>query len=33
MQATSLPSLGILPDEAYLKAHLADGEPWWGLML
>jgi L-alanine-DL-glutamate epimerase-like enolase superfamily enzyme len=30
MQVAALPGLGILPDEAYLKAHLADGEPWWG---
>jgi galactonate dehydratase len=27
---TSLPGLGILPNEEYLKANLADGEPWWG---
>ena len=30
MQVTSLPGLGILPDEGYIKANLADGEPWWG---
>jgi galactonate dehydratase len=30
MQVASLPGLGIMADEAYLKAHLADGEPWWG---
>ena len=30
MQVASLPGLGILPDEGYLKANLADGEPWWG---
>jgi hypothetical protein len=27
---TSLPGLGILLNEEYLKANLADGEPWWG---
>ncbi len=30
MQVASLPGLGILPNEDYLKANLADGEPWWG---
>jgi L-alanine-DL-glutamate epimerase-like enolase superfamily enzyme len=30
MQVSSLPGLGILLDEGYLKANLADGEPWWG---
>jgi galactonate dehydratase len=30
MQVASLPGLGILLDEKYLKANLADGEPWWG---
>jgi galactonate dehydratase len=30
MQVASLPGLGILVDEGYLKANLADGEPWWG---
>ena len=30
MQVASLPGLGILPDEGYLKVNLADGEPWWG---
>ena len=29
MQVASLPGLGILLDEGYLKANLADGEPWW----
>ena len=24
------PGLGIMVDEGYLKAHLAEGEPWWG---
>ncbi len=30
MQVAALPGLGILLDEGYLKANLADGEPWWG---
>jgi galactonate dehydratase len=30
MQVAMLPGLGILPDEGFLKANLADGEPWWG---
>jgi galactonate dehydratase len=30
MQVSSLPGLGILLDQGYLKANLADGEPWWG---
>jgi len=30
MQVASLPGLGILLDEGYLKANLAEGEPWWG---
>jgi galactonate dehydratase len=30
MQVASLPGLGILLDDGYLKANLADGEPWWG---
>jgi len=30
MQVHSLPGLGIMLDEGYLKANLADGEPWWG---
>jgi len=30
MQVASLPGLGILLNEDYLKANLADGEPWWG---
>ena len=27
------PGLGILLDQGYLKANLADGEPWWALRL
>jgi galactonate dehydratase len=30
MQVAALPGLGILPDEGFLKANLAEGEPWWG---
>jgi galactonate dehydratase len=30
MQVSSQPGLGILLDQGYLKANLADGEPWWG---
>ncbi|MGD0965890.1 MAG: mandelate racemase/muconate lactonizing enzyme family protein [Candidatus Acidiferrales bacterium] len=30
MQVASLPGLGILLNEDYLKGNLADGEPWWG---
>jgi L-alanine-DL-glutamate epimerase-like enolase superfamily enzyme len=30
MQVSSLPGLGIVLDQGYLKANLADGEPWWG---
>jgi galactonate dehydratase len=30
MQVASLPGLGILLNDDYLKANLADGEPWWG---
>ena len=30
MQVASLPGLGILLNEDYLKGNLADGEPWSG---
>jgi galactonate dehydratase len=30
MLVASLPGLGILLNEDYLKGNLADGEPWWG---
>jgi L-alanine-DL-glutamate epimerase-like enolase superfamily enzyme len=30
IEVQMLPGLGIVPDEGFLKAHLADGEPWWG---
>jgi hypothetical protein len=30
IEVQMLPGLGIVPDEAFLKANLADGEPWWG---
>jgi galactonate dehydratase len=30
MQVSNLPGLGILLHEDFLKANLADGEPWWG---
>jgi len=30
MQVSWQPGLGILLDEGYLKANLAEGEPWWG---
>jgi L-alanine-DL-glutamate epimerase-like enolase superfamily enzyme len=30
MQVASLPGLGILLNDDYLKGNLADGEPWWG---
>jgi len=30
IQVSGLPGLGILLNEDYLKANLAEGEPWWG---
>jgi len=30
MKVSDVPGIGFLPDNAYLKAHVADGEPWWG---
>jgi galactonate dehydratase len=30
IQLSMLPGLGILLNQDYLKANLADGEPWWG---
>ncbi|HSW48812.1 MAG TPA: mandelate racemase/muconate lactonizing enzyme family protein [Bryobacteraceae bacterium] len=30
MQVASLPGLGILLNDEYMKANLADGETWWG---
>lgn len=30
MKVSTLPGLGIDFDQAYLKAHCAEGEPWWG---
>ena len=30
MQVATLPGLGILLNDDFLKANLADGEPWWG---
>jgi galactonate dehydratase len=30
MKVSNLPGIGFLPNNDYLKAHLADGEPWWG---
>jgi L-alanine-DL-glutamate epimerase-like enolase superfamily enzyme len=30
MEVSSGPGLGVDLDQDYLKAHLADGEPWWG---
>jgi L-alanine-DL-glutamate epimerase-like enolase superfamily enzyme len=30
MKVSNLPGIGFLPDNDYLKAHLAPGETWWG---
>jgi len=30
IQLSTLPGLGITLDQGYLKANLAEGEPWWG---
>jgi len=30
MQVHSMPGLGILLNDDYLKANRAEGEPWWG---
>jgi galactonate dehydratase len=30
MKVSNLPGIGFLPNNDYLKAHVADGEPWWG---
>ena len=30
MKVSNVPGIGFLPNNDYLKAHLADGEPWWG---
>lgn len=30
MQVASLPGLGILLNDDYMKANLAEGETWWG---
>ncbi|MGA3241649.1 MAG: mandelate racemase/muconate lactonizing enzyme family protein [Bryobacteraceae bacterium] len=30
MKVANLPGIGFLPNNDYLKAHLAEGEPWWG---
>ena len=30
MQVSTAPGLGVTPDPAWLKANMAEGEPWWG---
>ena len=30
MKVSTLPGLGIVFDQDYLKANRAEGEPWWG---
>jgi galactonate dehydratase len=30
MKVSTAPGLGVEVDEAYLKANVAPGEPWWG---
>jgi galactonate dehydratase len=30
MKVSTAPGLGLDLDHDYLKAHRADGEPWWG---
>ena len=30
MQVHTAPGLGIMPNDDYLKANRAEGEPWWG---
>jgi len=30
MKVSTLPGIGLVLDHDYLKANLADGEPWWG---
>src|SRR5690606_19080342 len=30
MEVSMQPGLGVELDQEYLKAHLAEGEPWWG---
>jgi galactonate dehydratase len=30
MQVSAAPGLGVTPDPAWLRANMAEGEPWWG---
>jgi galactonate dehydratase len=30
MQVSTAPGLGVTPDPSWLKANMAEGEPWWG---